>query len=417
MLAGSLTSPLERRDFSIADLQALPNWPLGSAQHARKLNIGLLIPTLQAGGAQRACSLLTNHWARSGHHVTLMTFSDPSSDAFTVSPFVNRVILGEADATVGVWRKAAKIPGRLRAVRSQLVACDLDVALSFMSVTNTLLAIAGRGLPTVCIGAERADLAGTSLPTWAGWARSGLWGWLDAVVGHTDDSARWLRQNTRAKSVAVIPNPVELPLPSSKPFLDPRLLRRPTSPMLLAVGRLSTEKNHDQLIRAFVRVSETLTSPGVQKPWQLVIVGEGPQLPALEALIKQLGAQDRVLLPGRAGNLADWYAGADAFALTSTSEGCPNSLLEALAYGVPSVVCDCLIGVRELIRDGVNALLVPPNSAADLEAALHRLMTDPKLRERLTQQAEMTTQAHCIEGISQRWEAVFEKAMASRGFA
>ncbi len=380
----------------------------------RRLNIGLLIPTLQSGGAERVCSLLASHWARSGHHVTLMTFCDPSSDAFVVSPFVNRVVLGGAEVTPGLWRAAAKNLARLRAVRSQIQRSELDVTLSFMSVSNTLLALAGRGLPTVCIGAERTYPPAVPLPKLAKWARWGLYGCLDAVVGLTEDSGRWLKQNTRAKSVAVIPNPVELPLPSSTPVLDPRALRRPGTHLLLAVGRLSAEKNYDHLIRAFVGVSKHLAP---QNRWQLIVLGEGSERSALEALILQLNAHDRVLLPGRAGNAADWYRAADAFALTSAFEGYPNGLLEALAHGVACVACDCLTGPRELIHDGVNGLLVKPDSPADLEAALTRMMGDAALRKRLADQADITIRAHDIAMISQKWEAVFVQALAMKGLA
>ena len=387
---------------------------LHQTRRIRRLNIGLLIPTLQSGGAERVCSLLANHWARSGHHVTLMTFSDASSDAFVVSPFVNRVILGRADLTTSAWRTAVKNLTRLQALRSQIKQADLDVMLSFMSVPNTLLALAGRGLPTVCVGAERTYPPAVPLSKLAEWARWALYGWLDAVVGQTDDSGRWLKQHTRARAVAVIPNPVELPLASNAPLLNPKALRRADSYLMLAVGRLSEEKNYDHLIRSFLKASDCL-SP--QNRWQLIVLGEGPERPALAGLIKHLGGQDRVLLPGRAGNMGDWYRAAGAFALTSAFEGYPNGLLEALAHGVPCVACDCLTGPRELIRDGVNGLLVKPNSPADLEVALARLMGDAALRARLAGQSETTTQSHAIEGISERWEAVFAHAMATRGMA
>jgi glycosyltransferase involved in cell wall biosynthesis len=403
--------------FSAAELHCLPKLSLRQPRRIRRLNIGLLIPTLQSGGAERVCSLLANHWARAGHHVTLMTFSDPASDAFVVSPFVNRVVLGGSNLTTGVWRTAAKNLARLRAVRGQIQESELDVTLSFMSVSNTLLALAGRGLSTACIGAERTYPPAMPLPKLAEWARWGLYGWLDAVVGLTDDSGRWLEKNTRAKTVAVIPNPVELPLESSAPFVDPKAVRCPGSRLMLAVGRLSEEKQFGDLIRAFCKVSEKLMSLASPLPWQLIILGEGPQRATLLKLIEQLGAQGTVLLPGRAGNVADWYVGADAFALTSSFEGYPNGLLEALAHGVPSVAFDCLTGPRELIRDGVNGLLVKPNSALDLEAALGRVMSDSSLRAQLARQSEMTVNAHAIDGISKRWEAVFAQAMASRGLA
>jgi glycosyltransferase involved in cell wall biosynthesis len=388
----------------------------------RRLNICLLIPTLESGGAERVCSSLASHWARSGHHVTLMTFSEPSTDVFAVSPFVNRVVLSGAEVTSGWWSTGTKNVSRLLALRAQLVQSKADVGLSFMSVPNVLMAIAGLGLATACIGAERTYPAAVTLPKLAEWSRWVAYGWLDTVVGLTDESAGWLQKHTLAKAVAVIPNPVVLPLTSGLPSCDPQQLCLADSHLLLAAGRLSSEKNFENLIRAFATASRDLnsrdlTSHPAGKPWQLVIVGEGPLRPTLEALIEELGVQERVLLPGRVGNMADWYSAADAFAMTSAFEGYPNALLEALAHGVPAVACDCLTGPSELIHDGINGLLVPPDSALDLQAALSRLMGDGELRASMANRADITVQAHAIEGISDRWEAVFSRAMAAKGYA
>ena len=390
------------------------------AQHKRtprQLSIGLLIPTLQSGGAERVCSLLANHWARKGHWVTLMTFADVHCDAFVVSPFVERVILGNAHLTQGGWRTLTKNLTRVHAVRRQIKTSQLDVVLSFMSVSNTCLALAGRGLSTVCIGAERTYPPAVPLPRLAEWARWGLYGWLDAVVALTDDGGQWLRAHTRAQTVAVIPNPVELPLASSKPTLDPAALRCAGSKMLLAVGRLSAEKNFERLIRAFLQASANASTQTSSGAWQLVVVGEGPLRFELTKLVERLGAQKTVLMPGLAGNISDWYQAADAFALTSDFEGYPNGLLEALAHGVPSVACDCLTGPRELIHNNVNGILVSASSQDELVNALGRLMSDAALRKRLATHADMTLDAHAIDGISDRWESVFAHAMQMKGIA
>ena len=391
--------------------------PAQQPRQLRRLNIGLLIPTLQSGGAERVCSLLANHWARKGHHVTLMTYADASEDSFPVSPFVERVVLGNAHLTSGPWATLTKNMARVYALRQQVKASELDVTLSFMSVSNSSLALAARGLSAVCIGAERTYPPAVPLPRVAEWARWVLYGWLDAVAAQTTEAAAWLQANTRAKSVVVIPNPIELPLTCSLPRLDPAALRNAGSRMLLAVGRLSTEKNFERLIRAFLQALDTPGAAANQLNWQLIIVGEGPERSALLRLIEQLGANGKVLLPGRAGNMADWYDAADAFALTSDFEGYPNGLLEALAHGVPSVACDCLTGPRELITDGVNGLLVATNSTTELISALRCLMGDSNLRKQLGSHADITLNAHAIESISARWENVFAQAMAARGQA
>jgi glycosyltransferase involved in cell wall biosynthesis len=125
--------------------------------------------------------------------------------------------------------------------------------------------------------------------------------------------------------------------------------------------------------------------------------------------------QDHVLFPGRAGNVGDWYAAADAFALTSRFEGYPNALLEALASGVPALAVDVKTGPRELIEDGINGLLIAPNSHSALTAALARLMHDDTLRKQFAAQSQRTLQMHAIGPIAGQWEATFQSALAKRG--
>jgi glycosyltransferase involved in cell wall biosynthesis len=395
---------------------------------ASKLRIGLLIHSLLPGGAERVCSLLASHWAQQGHAVTLMTYASPDTDAYAVSPAVQRVVIGGEQLSPNRWHSLRKNTLRVRRVRRQMQTSRMDVAVSFMSVSNSCLAVAGLGTGVVCIGSERTYPPAMALTRLGELARWALYGWLDAVVAQTEDAAQWLRQHTRARKVAAIANPVCLPLPGQEPRLEPSAWRRVGAPLLLAVGRLSEEKRFDVLLRAFAQArvastgathhgsGETVNS-STPASWQLALIGEGPEREMLQNLVTELGLQDHVLMPGRAGNVADWYAAADAFALTSRFEGYPNALLEALASGVPAVACDCLTGPRELIQDGVNGLLVAPDSPSELTDALARVMADPALRQRLSGQAHLTVDSHTIERIGARWEAVFTQVLARRGTA
>ncbi len=386
----------------------------------RPLRIGLLIHSLLPGGAERVCSVLASHWAQQGHHVTLMTFTPPSMDAYLLAPEVHRVVIGGWQNSPNRWHSFRKNISRVWRVRQQMVTLRMDVALSFMSVSNSCLAVAGLGTGVACIGSERTYPPAMALTRIGELTRWALYGWLDAVVAQTEDAAQWLRQHTRARRVAAVANPVSLPLPNQAPWLDPKDWRQAGAPLLLAVGRLSEEKRFDALIKAFAearRAAHHASPADTPARWQLALVGEGPEREALQGLVNELGLQDHVLLPGRAGNVADWYAAADAFALTSRFEGYPNALLEALASGVAAVACDCLTGPRELIQDGVNGLLVPPNSHAALTDALCRIMSDDNMRRRMSSQAKTTAEHHAIKHISARWEAVFLQAMATRSHA
>jgi glycosyltransferase involved in cell wall biosynthesis len=396
-----------------------------AASKGRKLHIGLLIHSLLPGGAERVCSLLASHWAEQGHRVTLMTFTPTSTDSYAVSPAVQRVEIGHWQLSPNrwhsfrknlarVWRVRQVIQGRHAGRNGGHPGAPLDVALSFMSVSNSCVAVAGLGTGVARIGSERTYPPKMALGRVGEITRWWMYGWLDAVVAQTEDAARWLRQHTRTRVAAAVANPVCLPLMAKEPRLNPAHFVRPGAKLLLAVGRLSEEKNFEALIRAFAEViSGPRSADNVS--WQLALIGTGPLRDPLQTLIAQLGVQDHVLMPGHAGNVGDWYAAADAFALTSHFEGYPNALLEALACGVPAVACDVMTGPRELIEHGVNGLLVEPNSHPALTQGLARIMNDGALRERLAAQAATTVDKHAIARIASRWETIFRTALVSRG--
>jgi glycosyltransferase involved in cell wall biosynthesis len=135
--------------------------------------------------------------------------------------------------------------------------------------------------------------------------------------------------------------------------------------LVLSVGRLKYPKDHRTLLEAAARA---------RGQWRLEIVGDGPDRAELEAL-----ASERSQLLGERSDVPDLLARASVFVLSSHSEGLPISVLEALAAGLPVVASD-VGGVRELVEDGVNGVLVPPGDAVALAAALTRLVADADLR-------------------------------------
>lgn len=370
--------------------------------------IAFLIPSLRTGGAERVCALLANHWAARGHQVTVMTFEDAGDDAFELVPQIERVIVGQSTLTSTVWRTLKKNIARVSFVRRQLRNRKVDVAVSFMSPANVCLALAALGSLTAAIGTERTFPPAIPLGPLRERLRWVLYGLLDHVVAQTRDSADWLRHNTRAQAVSAIPNPLVLPLTTRQPVVAPHDWLRPGNRLVLAFGRLSVEKQFDQLVSAFCHASEHMTG------WQLVILGDGPMREQLHETVRRNGLGNLVALPGAVGNVADWLQVASIYALTSAFEGYPNSLLEALASGVPAVAYDCRTGPRELIIDGVNGFLVPPNSLGNLAARLTTLMNDEPLRRRFAERAKSTADSHSLAQIAPQWEEVFNSALLGR---
>jgi glycosyltransferase involved in cell wall biosynthesis len=152
--------------------------------------------------------------------------------------------------------------------------------------------------------------------------------------------------------------------------------------VVLAVGRLSAEKAHADLLSAFRLLPEA--APGVKA--KLLIVGDGPERARLEAAAASHGLSGRVLFIGQVSDVRPYYAAADALALPSHTEGSPYVLLEAMAAGLP-VVATSVGGVPEMVADGESALLVPARDPRAMAAALARVLTDGGLARALADNA------------------------------
>ena len=141
-----------------------------------------------------------------------------------------------------------------------------------------------------------------------------------------------------------------------------------------AVGRLDRQKGFSTLIEAMALLKDS--------PLRCAIVGEGPERPRLEALIREHRLEGRVWLLGEKGEMPSWLSAFDLYCLPSLWEGLPNALLEAMALGLPVVASD-VDGVPEAVDAGKNGLLTPPSDPAALARALKSLADDPQKRAAL----------------------------------
>lgn len=157
----------------------------------------------------------------------------------------------------------------------------------------------------------------------------------------------------------------------------------PEKPVVVAVGRLSKEKAFDILIQAFA----DLLATGLDAT--LLIAGDGPEREALQNRIAGLQVEQSVRLIGHVADPRDVYAAADVFALSSTSEGLPNSLLEAMACGVP-VVATAVGAVPSVVTNENNGLLCLAGDASSLTLALNRLLSNEPLRDQFQAAARHT---------------------------
>jgi glycosyltransferase involved in cell wall biosynthesis len=144
-----------------------------------------------------------------------------------------------------------------------------------------------------------------------------------------------------------------------------------SGPVVLGVGRLVPAKDWTTLIRAFAALQ-------AERDVRLIILGEGPERPALDALVRRLGQAERVSLPGAVANPFSYMRRAAVFALSSASEGMPGVLVQALACGVPVVATDCESGPRELAELGAAVRLVPVGDVTALARAIGSAIQSPR---------------------------------------
>ena len=363
--------------------------------------------SLAGAGVARVMLNLAGDWSEAGADMTVATLMRGAGDAYPVPAGVRRIALDlpgkSSDRRSLLRNNIALVAGLRRILRRERP----DIAIAHGTISFSALALA-RSRDCIAIGAEHIHPPSAIdnnpiLGRLRTLAVRLLLPRLDAAVALTSQSADWLRAHTSARHVAAIPNAIALPVADGAPRLPPADTVAPQRRILLAVGQFARYKGFDRLLDAFAQLAPR------HPDWDLVILGEGRQRPALEAQAARLGLDGRAHLPGHAGNVADWYRAAGAFVLSSRWEGWGMVLVEAMAHGCAVLSVDCDTGPRDIIRDGEDGLLVAQNDPAALVAGLDRLLGDAALRMRLGGRAVEVVERFSPQRIRARWQALFDE--------
>lgn len=181
----------------------------------------------------------------------------------------------------------------------------------------------------------------------------------------------------------------------------------PLRPHLVVVRSLEAIYDNATALHAFKRVLGALPQA------RMTIAGSGPEEAALCALAAQLGVAERVTFCGRLERerVAELYRSASVIVNPSRADNMPNSVLEAMASGVP-VVSTNVGGVPFIVRDGVTGLLVPPGDPAAMAAAVLRLHGDSRLAAELRRAGLLEAQQYTWARVRQRWVELYAAALA-----
>lgn len=346
----------------------------------------ILIPTLNIGGSERVASLLANEFARRpGLESHVVMYGNFSGCSYKLS---DSVVLHYPYFEFDNRFRTLSTLRRLLFLRKILKDGEYDGVLSFGNLWNNFAMVAGIGLrksiylsdrssPERKIGRLQSLLCRLLYPKASG---------LLAQTAKARDVAVKRGLNRR---VRVVPNPVVIPRAS------PESARQN---LILSVGRMVATKNHDQLIKIFA-------SLGAQADdWRLVIVGDDDQQQKhrskLEELARRYGVFDRVVFAGEQTDVQPYYDQAKVFAFTSSSEGFPNAIAEALASGLPVISYDCVAGPSDLITNGENGYLVDVFDKESFRDRLTDLITDEQKRFRMSTRARESVAKFSVEHVA-----------------
>jgi glycosyltransferase involved in cell wall biosynthesis len=316
------------------------------------------IQELATGGAERVVVSLTNGAKRAGHEVAIAAAPGPLGAEVEVPLFPLPIVRRRPAAAA---RAAWTLHAASRAWGPDLVHCHNPG----MAVVASLATLRGRRRPGLVSvqGVPEEDYPATARTL----RLAGL-----PIVACGPGVADVLAEHGVEVEATIVNSVGPAPPPANREQLAREWGFSPEMPLVVNVGRLVPQKNQALAIRAISEV------PGAV----LAVIGDGPLRGELEREIRQAGVSGRVVLAGARQDARAVMDAADAVVSSSRWEGLPLAGLEALAAGTP-LVATAVRGVRELIVDGETGLLVEPDDAGALAAALRRVLGDAELAHRL----------------------------------
>ena len=208
------------------------------------------------------------------------------------------------------------------------------------------------------------------------------------------------------RRVEIIENGIDVSrytTPTNRDELRQSLGLNPARRYLILVARFHPIKDHAMVIRAFADLARTHADV------DLLLAGDGPLRPAAEEQAKTLGITERVKFLGVRNDVPDLLRVADVFTLTSISEAASLTLMEAMASGLPVVVTN-VGGNPEIVRDGLEGLLVPRGDSSAAATAFRRLFDDPTLAAKLGAAArERAFQRYRLENTVDAYARLYER--------
>jgi GalNAc-alpha-(1->4)-GalNAc-alpha-(1->3)-diNAcBac-PP-undecaprenol alpha-1,4-N-acetyl-D-galactosaminyltransferase len=350
--------------------------------------ICLAIHSLQAGGMERVMAELADYFAKKEDVKVHLILYGIKRDIFYTLP--KNVILHKPAFIFDDSSRLKSVIKTLFYLRKKIKEIKPDTILSFGEYWNNFVLIATLGLKYPVYVSDRGQ-PNKSLGKVQNKLRNWLYPFAKGVIAQTEKARQIYSSFYRHPNITVIGNPIRK--------IQNEQLAAEREKIVLMVGRLISSKHQDKLIELFVKINNP--------EWKLVIVGydhlKQNHMARLQQLVKELGAEEKVVLAGKQLDVERYYLQSKIFAFTSSSEGFPNVIGEAMSAGLPVVSFDCVAGPAEMITDNENGFLVPLFDYAFFQARLASLMQDDVLRENFGEQAGKSIRKFSVENIGEKF--------------
>ena len=333
----------------------------------------LTVHTLGQGGTDRVCTHLANGIAAAGFDTEILLFCRGGGGEQALTSLLDSRVRLTSLSTRSLSRPldlVSKLPAYVRHLIHARPQCVISTGNNMSWVTA--LGVKLSGLSDCALIMKTTNPIVRPTDWWlkrafrsAGYRRA--FSAADAIWALSQAETEQLR--------AAFPTTAERFQTVINPYVTRSMVSRARcpshgddAPLVLAVGRLSSQKRLERLIRAFALVRNPHA--------RLAILGDGPDRAPLEQLVEQLGLEDRVIMPGFVTDIERWYARARLFVLPSVYEGLPAVVLEAMAANCPVLTTDCFPLASELASAGDGCAIIetvdPPELAALIDKSLSR---------------------------------------------
>ncbi|MCH5259633.1 MAG: glycosyltransferase family 4 protein [Lachnospiraceae bacterium] len=343
------------------------------------MKIVFVLPDMLGGGSERVVAMLANEYVQRGYKVSILLFAGHQV-AYPLDERVEVCVVGKQSGGNPFIQL-----GRLFKMR-QFYKKNKDCYIFSFCVRGSIFSVlAAAGIPHRLLISERND------PTRIPEKRIRDWSYRKAekLVMQTEDMKKCFSQDIQKKSV-VIPNPVSDNMPD--PFVGER------KKQIVSVGRLQPQKNHKLLLDAFAEFHK------VYSDYVLHIFGVGELETDLKKQADDLKITDKVVFRGFSSNVQQEIWDSAMFVLSSDYEGISNSMIEALAMGVPVISTDCPVGgARTYIEDGESGILTPVGDCQALTDAMMNVAGNPEFARKLSVNGAKIKEKYCLEKIADRF--------------